>query len=692
MNLSTRPLSKCYELTPYQKDSNLIGVIIFNRRVILGRSESCDLVIKKSSVSGIHAVIEISEEGGRVYDMNSESGTRVNGEKIICKDIKVGDKISFGNQEFVFKEYQKSNSLPPVLGSSGSVSDEKGPTEFPTPKFPTPPTPPTLPNVGAGKENHPSIMEIDPREIIIDKSKDKVPYISYPLAKDPNAEFSEYIFEDVDNIYPVFKWSIEKSSAEVIILHKDRIFSVDYLPSRNKIYFIRGSRNNRDGVELPYLRKDESIPFIKINNGSISLESSLGYKGVFISDEIEDTKNFQEKSIQTPMTIGYNDILRLKKNDIQIFIRNTESPPEIKPAPLFRRDNPSRKYFVIFAILATIFLIGISQVVVNKEIEKEKQPDRLAAIIYNKKKFIKKKKIVKVSPKAIPKKIAKPVKPKIKPKPVQPKPKPAPKKIAKPAKPKPKPKPRKIAKPVKPKLKKKIIRPKKQVKKVSKPKKNIAKKNPIKANKVMKKTVKKKPNRGSTRGYKISSRLSGRLSRLAARGSRSANVQTETYNSSDIASSGTIEGSASEVKATQSNNTSVSSFESVARGRLDQVQGTEGLVDKKSVAFAGIPSRTVVLGDYDATRVSEILRQYLPQFRACYERELDSSGKVSGKIELHFNIGASGFVSKAGVAKSALPASLNGCVIGILKGIKFPEPLGGGVVAIKQPMFFEPRS
>lgn len=694
MNLSTRSLSKCYELSPLGGGSETDGIIIFNRRVILGRLENCDLIIKDSSISGIHAVIEISEEGGRVYDMNSELGTKVNGEKIVCRDIKIGDKISFGNQEFLFQEYQKSSSLPPVLDSS-SPSEEKDSFDRASEPKPRPslPTPPSFRKPKRERGDQVPGTKIDPRQIIVDDPKKDVPYISYPLAKDPQAEFSEYIFEDVDNIYPIFKWSMEKGSAEVIILHKGRIFSVDYLPSRKNPYFIKGMRGNKDGVEFPYLRKNESIPFIQVSSGTISLEDSLGCNGVLISDNMGGSENFKEKKIQAPLTLGPNDILKLKKGDLQIFIRNTESPPQIKPAPMFRRDNPSRKYFLIFSALLALLFFGISQIVINKEIEKEKQPDRLATIIYNKKKYIAKKKTIK-KPKVI---VKKPAKPKVNPS----KPKPRPKKIAKPKSipkkiVKPKPRPKKIAK-TKPKIKNKITKPKNRItKKVIKkvlPKRKSTKKTASGTKRSTQKKISKKSNAGSSEGYKISSRLKSRFSKITSKGGKVVNVQKETYGSEDIAQggSGALQGGSSSIKTVKLRD-KVGSLQSATTGSLDRARGAEGLVDKKEIASVEIPSRTVVLGDYDSTRVSEILMGYLSQFRACYETELGALGrKVSGKMELHFKIGPRGFVSNAGVSRSEFSSSLDGCVLKILKGIKFPEPQGGGVVAIRQPMFFEPR-
>ena len=251
---TSRTMSKFYELIPTKNNVKKEGMIIFYRRVLVGRSDNCDIAIPSSSVSAIHAIIEISDDGGRIYDMNSKAGTFVNGSKIICQDIKVGDKISFGAQEFTFKEYKKSSSLPPVLdavGPEGRTSFEQQmtggampvPPRAAAPELSEPSSPPSVKKLPEG-------FDINPAHIITDDSSEGTPYISYPLAKDPKAEFSEYIFEDADHIYPIFKWSIEKMAAEVIILYHDQIFSVDYLPSRKDIYYVKGLKSSRKNVEF----------------------------------------------------------------------------------------------------------------------------------------------------------------------------------------------------------------------------------------------------------------------------------------------------------------------------------------------------------------------------------------------------------------------------------------------------------
>ncbi|MCY4644338.1 MAG: AgmX/PglI C-terminal domain-containing protein [Bacteriovoracales bacterium] len=710
MDTLKRTSSKIYELVPQSSDKKIKRTIILHKRILVGRSDSCDLTILNSSVSAIHAVIEISDVGGRVYDMNSEEGTKVNGVSVICQDLKLGDKVSFGASEFIFKEYKKGDSLPPPLDTLApekrrSYEEMKTGATLPSPPEkikPSPSLPKSPPQLESSHQRPERAPGIDPSKIMIEDSKEgEAPYISYPLAKDKGSEFSEYIFEDASYIYPIFKWSIDKVAAEVIILHKGQIFSVDYLPTRKEVYPIKGFGKSENHVEFPRLEKRESIPFIKVWNGEVVVEDSLSYKGVLISDKIKDAKDFKEKSISFPLHLAPQDILKLDKGDLQIFVRNTEAPPQIKPAPLFRRDNESRKYFAIISILFLIFLGLFSNIVIDKEIEKEKEPERLATILYKRKKFTYKKP-----------KVTTPQKKKVMPKsPSQPKVKAAPKlkekkKIVTKPKPKPKPKPKSTPKPKIKRVQKpprKTIKTQKKTKRLSKAKSKVTRKKPGPSKSRVKTRTRKKvsnqmrkarvtrKSKGHVQAYRPTKKFAGSLSRLMAKGGSVSGVQTERVSGNNIGiGGGEIGGDTGSIqRASVSNN--IGSLEGAASKRLDSSKGTEGLVDKKSVAVAGIPSQTVVLGDYDASVVAEILREHLSEFRYCYQQELDRTNKFGGKIKLHFQIGASGRVKKAAVAQSALPSVVEGCVVNVLKGITFPPPLGGGVVAIRQPMYFEAR-
>ena len=677
-----------FELLPQKKGK---GYIISKKRVLLGRAETCDVVIPHPSVSSIHAVLEIDGNEYKLYDMNSTNGTFVGDKKIVSSKIREGDVVRFSKYDFLFKKYSPED-VPPVLDmlDSSDTQEIDLPPEERTKVLP--------------KEEMPKVPifeKKEPSKKLPDSEKKTVPQVVYPLASDPKAEMSEYIFEDADSLYPIFRYEVEKESVEVIILFEDRIYSVDYLPFKKGIYYLKGFNPGESEMEYPRLPKEERLPFIEFDGGGVSVHSLRGYQGESIpGGEIK----------QQQIHLADEDIVRMIKDEVQIFIRRSPAPPFVKPAPFFRRDKELRKYLFLILAFVFAFIWIMSSFNVNKEIEKEKNPERIATILYKKKIYKKKKKTLAPKPKAEPKPLQKPkVKPKPTPKPEpKPTPKPEPKPTPKPKlklKPKPRPKP-------KPVVKKVIKKP--PLKAVTKPKRPLPKKRPGKISKIrkaapakIKKIVKTKPrpskvvkatkskSLGRVDSYKAVNFKSSINSLLSKGGSVSGIKSIKSSSSAlDTSHSSVGGGEGGGTLKTAKIKSKVGSISGVASGRLDSGSGSKGIVNKKDIYTSGIPHQTVILGGMDPDIIKKILIEHLPQFRYCYQKELDRASKsFNGMVRMDFVIGASGHVSKAGLlaVRGNLPVPVKSCVIRVLKGIRFPEPAGGGIVEVSQPFNFYPR-
>lgn len=119
--------------------------------------------------------------------------------------------------------------------------------------------------------------------------------------------------------------------------------------------------------------------------------------------------------------------------------------------------------------------------------------------------------------------------------------------------------------------------------------------------------------------------------------------------------------------------------------------GSRGLAVKKGFDSSYLEPKTVVLGSMDPELLRKILREYIPQFRHCYQQELiGKSDNVKGVIDLNFTIGASGKVSKYDIKSKDAQFSNKGvgCMGQVLGLIEFPKPKGGGVVDVRQPLNF----
>ena len=119
--------------------------------------------------------------------------------------------------------------------------------------------------------------------------------------------------------------------------------------------------------------------------------------------------------------------------------------------------------------------------------------------------------------------------------------------------------------------------------------------------------------------------------------------------------------------------------------------GSRGLASKSGFDSSYLEPKTVVLGSMDPELLRKILREYIPQFRHCYQQELiGNSDKIKGIIDLNFTISPDGKVAKHDIrAKDARFSKKGiGCMGQVLGLIDFPKPKGGGVVDVRQPLNF----
>lgn len=665
---------KMYELRATNPASKIKGGVFGSGRILLGRTESCDLIVSHESISAVHAVLEIFDDRAIIYDMNSTNGTYVNDDKVIVKEFFIGDFFRLADIEFEFGHYSPSASLPPVLDA---LEPAKG-----SASVKMPPLPPEM-----SKSSDKELPKSSPEEMI--------PSVVYPLEADPKAEFSEYIFEDKDELYPIFKYEASKQAVEVIILFNDQVFSVDYLPEGKKTYYISGILTKEDELEFPYLPKNQKLPFVDVNGGISVVHTIPGFDVFLLTDKKKDTSN------QSSIELRGQDLLRLQKNHLQIFVRNVAAPPKVASAPILKRDPDFRKYLFLFLFFVAMISVGFNVIEVPEDEKKEElAPERLATILYKQPLTTSTKKAVEKTEN----------KPKVAQK--------APDKVSVEKK-VPTEKQPDVKKPdvvetknqtQKPDPGKKTATEKKIVKQGTEPVKTPtnktaappAAKSPTTAAKSA--TANTKPafsqvtanTAGHVEVYKTADFASS-VSTIVAKGGSLSGVQTKTASGSS--GSGDIIGAATGVSSGSGNIktadmvTNQGSLVGAASGALGESKGAEGLSAKRAIYTAGIPAETVVLGSMDPDVIRRRLMEFLPQFRSCYQRELEARGtEVNGTIKLNFVIGSSGHVTKAGVDGSTpLPTDVRGCVINVLRGITFPEPLGGGVVEVNQPMNFQPK-
>ena len=115
-----------------------------------------------------------------------------------------------------------------------------------------------------------------------------------------------------------------------------------------------------------------------------------------------------------------------------------------------------------------------------------------------------------------------------------------------------------------------------------------------------------------------------------------------------------------------------------------------GLSSKKGTNFAEIGSAARVLGAIDPEIVRKLLREHIPYFRSCYQKELRNNESLEGVFKLNFIIDKSGKGRKVEINtfKAKFSSKGLGCMQKVVKMIQFPKPKGGGFVEVRQPLNF----
>jgi len=91
------------------------------------------------------------------------------------------------------------------------------------------------------------------------------------------------------------------------------------------------------------------------------------------------------------------------------------------------------------------------------------------------------------------------------------------------------------------------------------------------------------------------------------------------------------------------------------------------------------------------SNIRMVVRSRAAMFRACYERQLQIKPNLSGKIVIRWTIWLDGSVKNASVASSTMHDSrVEGCILRVIRRMRFEKPKGGGVCIVQWPLVFNP--
>jgi hypothetical protein len=141
--------------------------------------------------------------------------------------------------------------------------------------------------------------------------------------------------------------------------------------------------------------------------------------------------------------------------------------------------------------------------------------------------------------------------------------------------------------------------------------------------------------------------------------------------------------------------TNVGSLTGSAKGRIDSSKGFDGLATKGSVMVAGVPVEKIAVSTIDPDAIRRLLRDHIPQFRYCYQKELDVNKNpegFQGVMNFRFFIASQGRVNRSEITSEEITSdTVRDCMKNVLHGIQFPAPHGGRTVEVNQPMNLYPK-
>ena len=98
-------------------------VPLLKKSLLVGRRESCDIVLRFANVSAHHCQLECHDGYWYVRDMNSKNGTRVNNVRVNEKRLDPGDELRVAKHKYCV-EYS-----PLDLGAVGPPPSDEIPTD-----------------------------------------------------------------------------------------------------------------------------------------------------------------------------------------------------------------------------------------------------------------------------------------------------------------------------------------------------------------------------------------------------------------------------------------------------------------------------------------------------------------------------------------------------------------------------------
>lgn len=635
---------------------------ITKEQIVLGTVDSADIKLSGDGVSPIHAVIELSQSTGicTIFDLASDTGVFVNGNKVVTSELKSGDRIILGAYEL---EANIDTVEPQVAAVSPSTR-------------------------GA------------PERRVQDDIKD---------------DHAALLLEDEAFVEEIFDFSKTSTPAlEIVMSWRGTIFDVEHFLNEKEVTI--GS-DRRVNFAIPPVLASNRYVFVEKKGNDFCIKLDPSMKGVlYKKGKLQDLK---EAAMSPAVVISGKDFAKITISGIDFYLHLTPSPPRIKKNRVFEKDVFFWQSIFTSLLLSGIFTASVLHFEPPKPVEVEQVPERLATILYHPEKYssFTPKQIEKLKPEnqapieQPSKEEKKHTQVNVSAKPVDLN-KPIPKEINVATDKGTSGKNTTVGKAGGQKGQKEAkagegarakgaegTRGQKNAPKDKDLHQDLAKRPSPDGGKGQgggKSEVGDLGNIDALKGAtsKIQNLLSGSTEQLSKGGSKLSGFGGfTTQGSGGLALSGGGTGGGGTAEGLGGLSDKGKGGARVGTGLGASGTGSGFVGGKARVALrTGGPEETVVMGSIDVDAIAAILAQHRDEFRLCYEREINAENPdIRGSLVTSFEIGSTGRVTQAGIAESSIKNSnVERCVTGVIKRIEFPTPRGGGTVSVRYPIKYTP--
>ena len=661
-------------------------------QIVIGSTNEAQLELQAEGVALLHAMIEERDGEYVVSDLGSTSGTFKNGARILEDRLAPGDEITVGEYRLQFFIGVPKPSAPPKALETGahpiqppramSFSQDAPPASPVSEAPPLPTAPPTPPPTGgegiAARAPAPTPTASAPKAQVT-KAPKAAAHGSHKKNKtfapaNPYGSVSEIIKPGKGNV------------VEVLVTWNNKILSTNHFSRTGSVYL---SSDSSADVIVPILAAQSKYELVKLQSQvTVCLTQEMTGE---VTDEKGEVTSLAELARQNRVrNVGTHFELDLRQGEvvrvglqnelISIFVRFKAQTPTVALAPLL--DMTSSEMTGLLMALAVSLIMGLYMNVIapsqlNEDEAMQEQPVRWAVVKF---KAPPVKKVEEPPPETPPpeKKVVQVTEKKAEPKKVQQAAaKPAETKAGDPGKagepapnPNAKPNPNKVA----------SSKPGGAIKTASKDGANMKS-----ATQDVTKTgllgafASKGAQKAVDKAYSGAGELAGMADQATGVAGSSETRAGDSF--------GTKLKDATSGKG--SSTIGIAGVGTQGRGTGTTGYGTGGIGQRGSAQINIEGAEGAQTGGMDREAIRRVIRDHLREIRNCYERELQRSPDLFGKLSLQWDINEGGRVSNVEVKSNSLGnAAVAGCIASRLKTWKFPDPPKDQIGRVVYPFVF----